>query len=616
MLSEGNLLKSLFADRSSQFASHRRRLRTANSLPALLRKALQAGEQRSAIMKCQTCQQEFKIHPQDQELYLKIGVPEPVDCPMCRHRQRSVWRNEYILYQRKCDLCQKMIVSVYSQDKPYKVYCHDCWWSDKWNPLDFGRDYDFSRGFFEQFGELMAPVPRLAINNTNSVNSDFTHHTSRNKNCYLQFSGTTDCEDCMYGWSVYSSRDCLDVSFCYKSELCYECTDIENCYQCSYLEYCRNCADSHFCYDCIGCRNCFGCTNLRNQTNYLWNKQVTEVEMADFKKRLTSRSEIFKLQQKYLNIKAQAIFLYSHNLAAMNTTGDFVRYTKNCHDVYDIWDAEDCGYIINGSNIKDGYDCTGYGGTKSELAYQCVSTGRGSYGTFFCSLAWESSNIWYSDSIFSSKEIFGCVGLKNKMFCIFNKQYTEDDFNQLRNKIIEQMSGGAGSGLAGKDRGEWGKFFPYNLAPFGFNETRAGLEGFALPKEEALKLGAKWQDNLGRTKGKETIKVIPETIEGLDEEICQEVLACEKCGSNYKIPKQAFKFYSQQNIPLPAWCPDCRLIARYDLHKNKTLHHRQCMCEKTGHKHEGRCQNEFETTYSPERLEKIYCQECYEKEIY
>jgi len=47
------------------------------------------------------------------------------------------------------------------------------------------------------------------------------------------------------------------------------------------------------------------------------------------------------------------------------------------------------------------------------------------------------------------------------------------------------------------------------------------------------------------------------------------------------------------------------------------LWHRQCMCDKTSHQHgEARCQVEFETSYAPERPEIIYCEKCYQKEVY
>jgi hypothetical protein len=50
---------------------------------------------------------------------------------------------------------------MYSPDKPYKVYDKEIWWSDRWNQLDYGRDFDFSRSFFDQFEDLMMEFPRL-----------------------------------------------------------------------------------------------------------------------------------------------------------------------------------------------------------------------------------------------------------------------------------------------------------------------------------------------------------------------------------------------------------------------------------------------------------------------
>ena len=52
---------------------------------------------------------------------------------------------------------------MYSPDKEFKVYEQSEWWSDRWNPLDYGQDFDFSRSFFEQFDELLKEVPRLGL---------------------------------------------------------------------------------------------------------------------------------------------------------------------------------------------------------------------------------------------------------------------------------------------------------------------------------------------------------------------------------------------------------------------------------------------------------------------
>ena len=42
---------------------------------------------------------------------------------------------------------------MYAPEYKYTVYCTDCFSSDKWNPMDYGQDYDFPR-IFEQIGEL------------------------------------------------------------------------------------------------------------------------------------------------------------------------------------------------------------------------------------------------------------------------------------------------------------------------------------------------------------------------------------------------------------------------------------------------------------------------------
>jgi len=87
------------------------------------------------------------------------------------------WRNERKIYKRKCDFSEKDIISIYSSDKFYKVYDQEIWWSDKWDALDYGRDFDFSKSFFEQFGELMKEVPRMSIFGKNNENNFYTNHT-------------------------------------------------------------------------------------------------------------------------------------------------------------------------------------------------------------------------------------------------------------------------------------------------------------------------------------------------------------------------------------------------------------------------------------------------------
>ena len=92
---------------------------------------------------CKQCNIKFDITDKDLEFYEKISpkfnkkiyrIPTPTLCPDCRQQRRLSFRNERNLYKRKCDATSKNIISMYSPDKPHKVYEKDVWWGNKWDP--------------------------------------------------------------------------------------------------------------------------------------------------------------------------------------------------------------------------------------------------------------------------------------------------------------------------------------------------------------------------------------------------------------------------------------------------------------------------------------------------
>lgn len=148
--------------------------------------ATQTEEKIVERKKCPNCSQEFAITDKDMEFYDKISpvfngtkykIPAPTLCPDCRQQSRLIWRNERKLYKRTSNLTGKTIVSMYSPEKPYKVYEQDFWRGDKWDALDYSRKFDFSRPFFEQFNELVLDVPDFSLCTIGNENSDYTNHT-------------------------------------------------------------------------------------------------------------------------------------------------------------------------------------------------------------------------------------------------------------------------------------------------------------------------------------------------------------------------------------------------------------------------------------------------------
>ena len=147
------------------------------------------------------------------------------------------------------------------------------------------------------------------------------------------------------------------------------------------------------------------------------------------------------------------------------------------------------------------------------------------------------------------------------------------------------------------------------MSPFGYNETLA-QEYYPMTKEEAVKKGFNWQDTTSGTYEKETInkEKMPNTIGEVSENILNEILVCEDCEKNFKITKSEFDFYKRMGIPLPRKDFECRHKERMSKRNPRKLWHRKCM--KKG------CQNEFETSYAPNRSEIIYCERCYQQEVY
>ena len=84
---------------------------------------------------------------------------------------------------------------------------------------------------------------------------------------------------------------------------------------------------------------------------------------------------------------------------------------------------------------------------------------------------------------------FGCVGLKNKSYCIFNKQYSKQEYNELVPKIIEHMKHPHPQPLSHRERvaEERGEFFPARYSPYAYNETNA-YDYFPLSREEIQSL--------------------------------------------------------------------------------------------------------------------------------
>ncbi len=581
---------------------------------------------------CQNCKTDFVIEPEDFAFYKRIQVPPPTFCPDCRLQRRMTWRNERTLYHTKCAATNKSVISMFDPESPIVVYDRDYWWSDNWDQLSTGRDYDFGKPFFTQFRELMekAPLPNLA--NTNMVNSDYGNHNADIKNGYLVFASFMD-ENISYASGAVEAKDSMDLYTVEKTEQCYENTLCGAGNRVSFAYDSDDSLDSSFLWSCKDVNNCFGCINLRNKSYHIFNQPFTKEEYKEEidKLDLGSYKNLTAIKEKYRDFIKDYPRRFASLLKSVNTTGDMTMNAKNCQHCFDIYEStEDCKYVIHCSKMKDSYDC--YGAGMGDLFYEGVDSGIDASNYRFTVYAHKCRNIEYSYTCHSSDNLFGCVGLRNKKYCVLNKQYTKEEYEKLIPKIKEHMQTAPYTDRAGRVY-KYGEFFPTELSPFAYNETIA-QEYFPLTRELAENLKFDWK-TLGEKSYNVTLSSenLPDHIKDVGDRITNEVIGCshkgkcqEQCTVGFKITPHELEFYKKFNYPIPRLCSNCRHYQRLAQRNAFRLWHRSCMCggkssengkyqNTSEHFHKGdHCPVEFETPYSSERLETIYCEKCYQQE--
>jgi len=544
---------------------------------------------------CKNCSQPFEVAQEDLDLYKEISpvfngkrydIPPPTLCPTCRQQRRLAFRNERKLYTRKCDLSSKDILSTYTPETPYKIYDQTEWWSDKWDALKYGQDFDFTKTFSEQFRELHLKTPHISLVNINSENSYFTTFTINHKNCYL-IAGGSNNEDCLYGKYVTNCTDCMDILSCNDCELCYQGIKCERCYSCQYIKNCRSCNDCTMCEDCTGCHDCIACFNLKQKSNCFLNKQLTkeeyEAELAKITPLTPEKAQ--QLKNQLNELKKNLPHTHAHIYNAEDCTGEYITNCKNCKTCFNTHECENGKYLYFCPKTENSQDCTFNAPIGPEFSYNLCST---------VALKNCMSNFlfWYGDSAFYSIEchhcnnVFGCTSLKHKQYCILNKQYTKEEYERLVPKIIEHM----------RKTSEWGEYLAPSISPYAYNETIAN-EYFPLTKPEALQLGYTWRE-------KDPLPAKPPPPKSTDP--LKKTFQCEKSGKLFKVIPQELDFYKRMNISLPHLSPDQRHYDRMAEYNPLRLWTRTC----------DKCSEPIKTAISPDQPEVVYCEKCYLEEVY
>lgn len=107
--------------------------------------------------------------------------------------------------------------------------------------------------------------------------------------------------------------------------------------------------------------------------------------------------------------------------------GDYLYFCKNMHIAFDCAQCADCLYTYDSYMTKNCIDadyCVG-----SELCYESVDAIR-CFNSDYLEYSTSVRDSAYSANCINCNNVFGCVNLVNKSFCIFNRQLTEAEYHQ------------------------------------------------------------------------------------------------------------------------------------------------------------------------------------------
>lgn len=547
-------------------------------------------------MQCQKCSATFEHSQLDLDFYQRVAprfdgrsfaIPIPSSCPDCRTQQRFQFRNFFNLYRCKSDLSGDSILSMYDSSAPFPVYTAKEWWSDQWDGLDFGIEPNFEGSLMQQIGRLHRSVPRMAIMNTLCENTDYCNLSFQSKDCYLVF-GNVANEGCCYGHIVWQSKSCFDCVYTYRSELCYQGVDCVGCYDVAFGLSADNCTNCRFIVDCAACKHCYGCVGLRNKQYHIFNQECSPAEFEAKLDELRKGGRLVAEQAwaETLKLAGSQDVKYLHGFQLENVSGD---YLYNCKDTYCTFDAKNCEdirYCATVESFVDSQDCN-YSPARTELSYNCVAVDG--YHLLNChNVLNQSSSMIYCDNCYSCRDCIACVGLRSKQYCILNRQYSSKDYQKLAARFLSHM----------ESMGEWGAFFPGEFSPFAYNETMA-QEYFPLDRVSVEANAGLWKELPGVV-SEQGQSVVPDLIDQTDDSVTRSPVTCRRCSKAYRITPAELRFHRQAGLALGVECPSCRHADRMAQRNPRRLWPREC----------AQCSSALWSSYSPERGERILCEDC------
>lgn len=487
---------------------------------------------------CSCCGKDFNLADQEISLLGDAGLPLPDWCLNCRLQLRLTFCNHHSFHPGRCSISGLHLETIYHPNSGITIVEPGLWRADEQAPWSRGRQYDFSRRFFEQFRELSLAVPRPA----SIALGESLIRSNRVFECSGLIEGY-DLVNCTI--STHCDRSsrlvwCIDCLGSNSLEQCIDCIDSSKLSGCTGSIRCSNLRDSDLCVDCHDSEFLLLCWNLSGKKYCILNRECTREEF--FRKKV----ELGMMRRTDRQVCDEVL----EDIIFDNTPPERRRRLppRSAEDLQEI--ERLFSFQADGSAAHSNIESIQASGAKI----------RYSHNIFNC------TDVAYSELCFDSSNLFGCSGLRGAQYAIFNRSCTRHEYEQELKKITGLM----------RESGELGRFFPAGHSPFAYNES-AAQQYFPLKRQEAEEFGFNWRpqspqgsqpDNGGQWPVIRA-SALPEEISEVADDVLHSQMECGACSNLYRIIASELHLYRSLNYPIPELCPECRYHRRLELQPAK-----------------------------------------------
>ena len=317
--------------------------------------------------------------------------------------------------------------------------------------------------FFANMQKLFTSIPiNATIQQGKNDATEYADSVLNSKSVYLSFGVFESCSYIAYSALVTNNCSYIlnSMQITNSCENIYYSKAIDKSSNIYYSKFIINSSNIRFSSNLTGCRDCIGCNDLQNVSYYINNREYTKDEYEKYRTMMMQKTQLF--EEKY-----SAVSNISLNAWSKNVQWNGILFSSDIENGYYVTRAAKWRnlVLITGENSDSHlYDCCDTG--INAVDFYWVQAGWTNANNYYCVSQCESCfNIYYSYYLHNCSYCIGCVGLKNKSYCIFNKEYSKEEREQKANEIFASMDAA----------GTLGQFFPWSMNPFYFNDTAAHM---------------------------------------------------------------------------------------------------------------------------------------------